>query len=158
MVLIRVLPPSGLHPSHYVSVPLRGLWFLSSTLTTTLSSMMTLFPSPYGDYGSYQNFALNSMTSFLGCFRPLTGIMVLIRKLDYHEITTDIGKCFRPLTGIMVLILGLHIHIHILMCMCFRPLTGIMVLIRNDCKLYARLTRQVSVPLRGLWFLSIVCK
>ena len=37
----------------------------------------------------------------------------------------------------------------------FRPLAGIMVLIRRNEKAYYRIMPQVSVPLRGLWFLSI---
>ena len=38
-----------------------------------------LFPSPYGDYGSYHFELTNGMRKVLyWCFRPLTGIMVLI--------------------------------------------------------------------------------
>ena len=36
------------------------------------------FPSPYGDYGSYPTYIKNIMPTNTG-FRPLTGIMVLIR-------------------------------------------------------------------------------
>ena len=61
-----------------VSVPLRGLWFLS------LKNALTLIRV----YDS---------------FRPLTGIMVLIT----HDVVVDgcsPDGGFRPLTGIMVLI------------------------------------------------------
>ena len=36
----------------------------------------------------------------------------------------------------------------------FRPLAGIMVLIRTDEDVYSTLVHEISVPLRGLWFLS----
>ena len=38
----------------------------------------------------------------------------------------------------------------------FRPLTGIMVLIREVILWKTRKNKSVSVPLRGLWFLSPV--
>ena len=61
---------------------------------------------------------------------------------------------FRPLAGIMVLIAFTHLKIHDKSSCCFRPLAGIMVLIQ----FYTLSTEQklvdVSVPLRGLWFLS----
>ena len=37
----------------------------------------------------------------------------------------------------------------------FRPLAGIMVLIKNGSMKYVELSEIVSVPLRGLWFLSV---
>ena len=37
----------------------------------------------------------------------------------------------------------------------FRPLAGIMVLILMMVKSYRSIHSEVSVPLRGLWFLSI---
>ena len=37
------------------------------------------------------------------CFRPLAGIMVLIRS-GWHDIKFKVHACFRPLAGIMVLI------------------------------------------------------
>ena len=39
------------------------------------------FPSPYGDYGSYQQPKSDYYHGESVCFRPLTGIMVLIRTL-----------------------------------------------------------------------------
>ena len=36
-----------------VSVPLRGLWFLSYTFKETNVDRLDSFPSPCGDYGSY---------------------------------------------------------------------------------------------------------
>ena len=36
-----------------------------------------VFPSPYGDYGSYQALII-TCSFFIISFRPLTGIMVLI--------------------------------------------------------------------------------
>ena len=59
---------------------------------------------------------------------------------------------FRPLAGIMALI-GIMIYLNNDGTDCFRPLTGIMVLIFNALRAFGRLI-VVSVPLRGLWFLS----
>ena len=91
-----------------VSVPLRGLWFLSTD---------TLY--------TYIRVRLHS-------FRPLAGIMVLIIQTRIIEDVHDYDG-FRPLAGIMVLILTILIS-------------------------YAVKHVLVSVPLRGLWFLSIANK
>ena len=40
-----------------VSVPLRGLWFLSQLFVGEYSRKISMFPSPYGDYGSYLRLA-----------------------------------------------------------------------------------------------------
>ena len=61
-------------------------------------------------------------------FRPLTGIVVLIARGDVDEQAT-VKSCFRPLTGIVVLIFIV-------------PFIG-------------NIFDPVSVPLRGLWFLSL---
>ena len=50
-----------------------------------------MFPSPYGDYGSY--LVLSDLLSLIAqaiCFRPLTGIMVLIYHVcsDYYSSET----------------------------------------------------------------------
>ena len=86
------------------------------------------------------------------CFRPLTGIMVLIvvdvaedLKYDIIEFPSpygDYGSYLRQgITGFMMARSG------------FRPLTGIMVLIYDNDKRTSN-HYLVSVPLRGLWFLS----
>ena len=76
------------HVTHYiveggpfdVSVPLRGLWFLSGQLVG-YSKLIHQFPSPYGDYGSYPS-VISTYSSMCAIgFRPLTGIMVLISYL-----------------------------------------------------------------------------
>ena len=136
------------------------------------------FPSPYGDYGSYQ---IKPMKSFIklvsGSFRPLTGIMVLIKK-KLLSIALTPCTSFRPLTGIMVLIEvsrkdilkvfrqfpspygdygsyhGTCSGLQHYSCLRFRPLTGIMVLIKSDLQDVCYRLADVSVPLRGLWFLS----
>ena len=41
--------------SRHVSVPLRGLWFLSVLKTAFNANFEIKFPSPYGDYGSYRD-------------------------------------------------------------------------------------------------------
>ena len=87
------------------------------------------FPSPCGDYGSYLENETVEYVSDLFRFRPLAGIMVLIAKAlnqKLHELRVS----FRPLAGIMVLIV-----------------------LRELLRLQG-LYGVVSVPLRGLWFLS----
>ena len=61
-----------------VSVPLRGLWFLSQSVTTVIVCEVI-------------------------SFRPLAGIMVLIGTKQMAEAWLAHGS-FRPLAGIMVLI------------------------------------------------------
>ena len=87
-----------------VSVPLRGLWFLSAKLV----------PWQLND-----GFIIRR-------FRPLTGIVVLIS--SSRTTSWNLATRFRPLTGIMVLIGPGGYFCWKLFCS-FRPLTGIMVLI-----------------------------
>ena len=87
------------------------------------------FPSPCGDYGSYRNEIQSVRSLTRHCFRPLAGIMVLIT-FFFCGHSNQLLKSFRPLAGIMVLI---NVSNWL-----------------NECFL-----RRVSVPLRGLWFLSI---
>ena len=113
-----------------VSVPLRGLWFLSinekvnedfgrfcfrplagimvlidGVLICTLTTTYRLFPSPCGDYGSYPAVTIQGM---------------FIRQMKFPSPCGDYGSYqgrekmtprefrerFRPLAGIMVLILN----------------------------------------------------
>ena len=78
--------------------------------------------------------------------------MVLIEISEYALDDTGM-PCFRPLAGIMVLIWLEDLYPMINDRVSFRPLAGIMVLIERMI-LYAHEKIKVSVPLRGLWFLS----
>ena len=53
MVLISSAPQATNSAAIEISVPLRGLWFLS-TLMLANEILKVLLPSPCGDYGSYQ--------------------------------------------------------------------------------------------------------
>ena len=119
----------------YVSVPLRGLWFLSYCLLEqgkvkmrlfpspcgdygsyhfrcyiTTGMILSLFPSPCGDYGSYQHTSRDDRTLTTSVSVPLRGLWFLSKG--------GVGRCikvgpksFRPLAGIMVLIiLGRYCH------------------------------------------------
>ena len=86
-----------------VSVPLRGLWFLSAQRDELIKRRSVL------------------------SFRPLAGIMVLI-KVIVVSIMGRLVKRFRPLAGIMVLI-GMILYAYCKEQLRFRPLAGIMVLI-----------------------------
>ena len=100
----------------WVSVPLRGLWFLS-----TREELGKAYHLPGG-------------------FRPLAGIMVLI-KLPSIPITSSRTVVSVPLRGLWFL------SIFPLQCLwgsriCFRPLAGIMVLILISVRPY-----KVTTPL-----------
>ena len=102
MVLISSAPQATNSAAIEISVPLRGLWFLSQLDTYLEGYTPTEFPSPCGDYGSYLLTIITS-SSLTGPFRPLAGIMVLISPAaDIHDIV--FRSQFRPLAGIMVLI------------------------------------------------------
>ena len=49
-------PMKGLIPKKKVSVPLRGLWFLSIGIARRTLAGYEAFPSPYGDCGSYPEY------------------------------------------------------------------------------------------------------
>ena len=125
-----------------VSVPLRGLWFLSSASYSALCDLQASFPSPCGDYGSYHDDAIANGESYYYVSVPLRGLWFLsVRPCQYKSLC----RGFRPLAGIMVLInmvtcnqrKGKH---------CFRPLAGIMVLIRT---LYKCLYEAVEMAFCG---------
>ena len=108
------------------------------------------FPSPCGDYGSYP-VKIAAFTTSVESFRPLAGIMVLIemeRKFKgiwipakFPSPCGDYGSYHRTQRRT-----GAHNG--------FRPLEGIMVLIGSLKVNGMKMTTLVSVPLRGLWFLS----
>ena len=116
------------HASPLKSVPLRGLWFLS----TRLSCM--------------------NCKSIITSFRPLTGIMVLIDLQNYYK--DKVYVRFRPLTGIMVLIFDFLLPFNVCFYNVSVPLRGLWFLSILNCVEIEPGTTGVSVPLRGLWFLS----
>ena len=88
-----------------VSVPLRGLWFLSVS------------------YVHEQNGQTYS------CFRPLAGIMVLIIIASMIVLKKLHGVVSVPLRGLWFLSLIRDKNSIVYLSECFRPLAGIMVLI-----------------------------
>ena len=113
-----------------------------------------MFPSPCGDYGSYHGLPMVVCSALTARFRPLAGIMVLIYENAKSKLDKE-GAVSVPLRGLWFLskiqwtLLGGKNKTS------FRPLAGIMVLINIITKqtMYRNL-KGVSVPLRGLWFLS----
>ena len=87
-----------------------------------------MFPSPYGDYGSYLEGKKVKVFYHVTVSVPLRGLWFLSN--EYWEHYLEVKRCFRPLTGIMVLILY------------------------DTNKRRFFMFFYVSVPLRGLWFLS----
>ena len=104
MVLIEGMEPLDIAREVEVSVPLRGLWFLSVNRFKLIKRECEKVSVPLRGlwfllHGSPRHAQLAS-----GRFRPLAGIMVLIDAGlavavgDFHIVR------FRPLAGIMVLI------------------------------------------------------
>ena len=60
-----------------ISVPLRGLWFLSRMGGNDMKDEKTKFPSPCGDYGSYQNRKNSTMFNIRPISVPLRGLWFL---------------------------------------------------------------------------------
>ena len=115
---------------------------------------LLMFPSPYGDYGSYLDEEVKEKVKKRAEVSvPLRGLWFLSYMTSmYIPLTTTL--CFRPLAGIMVLIAN-ETMLQLRRTTSFRPLTGIMVLIPNvGYREIFGLSAEVSVPLRGLWFLS----
>ena len=111
-----------------------------------------VFPSPCGDCGSYQGQKVGDDLPCLCCFRPLAGIVVLIQGQKAGDSLPCL--CFRPLAGIVVLISACANMLLIFSkSVVSVPLRGLWFLssLDNSCTGAERL---VSVPLRGLWFLS----
>ena len=92
-------------PTCNVSVPLRGLWFLSPRFRPSHRPPYS-FPSPYGDCGSYPRLPLIDLCRDSSVSVPLRGlwflsiISIAVRLLREQR--------FRPLTGIVVLIRTLY--------------------------------------------------
>ena len=85
-----------------VSVPLRGLWFLSACWRWRYSRLNCQVSVPLRGLWFLSDNSIINVT-FEYCFRPLAGIMVLIGDEELTLYQKD-GKSFRPLAGIMVLI------------------------------------------------------
>ena len=162
--------------TRHVSVPLRGLWFLSMTREQAIRNYVEQFPSPCGDYGSYP--MLQSCVNYSDRLVsvPLRGLWFLSFKVMWKKWLVEIGKfpspCgdygsylnkrkrrddvlyrFRPLAGIMVLILINSIQLF------FQgsfpsPCGDYGSYLLNIPATFGIPDDLVSVPLRGLWFLS----
>ena len=95
---------------------------------------MTTFPSPCGDYGSYQIEIVSASTKSKWVSVPLRGLWFLSIYSKLTNIQARL-KGFRPLAGIMVLIFKC---VNALQStpFSFRPLAGIMVLILEGRKVW----------------------
>ena len=136
-----------------VSVPLRGLWFLSADANGKGRERLAWFPSPCGDYGSYLWQEYDGSAPRRCCFRPLAGIMVLINFINCGNTTRE-ELVSVPLRGLWFLSRCTIMRRLIRTLTSFRPLAGIMVLITWKTWAMVSAVSPVSVPLRGLWFLS----
>ena len=155
--------------SEVVSVPLRGLWFLSFCGRMSVIFIPTAFPSPCGDYGSYRNSTNSGSSTGWGRFPSPCGDYGSYQDEVFTKVQVDFGQfpspcgdygsyrhgtrsycsfkleSFRPLAGIMVLILAWNSMIP-WRALSFRPLAGIMVLIRT---LYKCLYEAVEMAFCG---------
>ena len=129
-----------------VSVPLRGLWFLSHGYTLSFDYIRNRFPSPCGDYGSYRvkrpRVSARGLLSFPS---PCGDYGSYLFKMDCSGCQLLVTR-FRPLAGIMVLIGAYENTHHFSKRGSFRPLAGIMVLIRT---LYKWLYEAVEMAFCG---------
>ena len=108
--------------------PLTRIIVLIEVSRKDILKVFRQFPSPYGDYGSYRTSRGTAVSWKLNMFPSPYG---------------DYGSYHGTCSGLQ------HYS-----CLRFRPLTGIMVLIKSDLQDVCYRLADVSVPLRGLWFLS----
>ena len=114
-----------------ISVPLRGLWFLSTTLPMKPTRLFQPFPSPCGDYGSYLNEVNHDKVSEIkksfpspcGDYGSYLATMVCIQ--PYAAMVSV------PLRGLWFLSNTMIDSLVVILWSGFRPLAGIMVLIEK---------------------------
>ena len=135
-----------------VSVPLRGLWFLSRQWGKLLLHRLAGVSVPLRGLWFLSIRTGRNLYSHYEVSVPLRGLWFL-SKTRYDFMVQPEGQRFRPLAGIMVLIPRETCSLSKLK-KGFRPLAGIMVLISLIGESWAISRIIVSVPLRGLWFLS----
>ena len=110
-----------------------------------------LFPSPCGDYGSYRERKIKYFEEY-GRFRPLAGIMVLI-PMTCNVIWLRQALAFPSPCGDYGSYLPMVNDVDEKKVSVSVPLRGLWFLsMLAMAKKY--LAEHVSVPLRGLWFLS----
>ena len=113
-----------------VSVPLRGLWFLSPYIVDTTGDKPRKFPSPYGDYGSYRRGNKIISTMLDREFPSPYGDYGSYHQRKLGVMFLDLEAVSVPLRGLWFLsLINNHLWINTISFLCFRPLTGIMVLI-----------------------------
>ena len=110
-----------------VSVPLRGLWFLSREETLVKCTKQIKVSVPLRGLWFLSTRQPLSLPTLEGSFRPLAGIMVLIGIPKNFTL-----KCYNNVSV---------------------PLRGLWFL-SMKFTVYGADSQYVSVPLRGLWFLS----
>ena len=102
MVLIRITMGKYEKKLQHVSVPLRGLWFLSSLKWFYIAGAGFAVSVPLRGLWFLSTWKRLRCATTTSSFRPLAGIMVLI--VIPLSSNTFKNSSFRPLAGIMVLI------------------------------------------------------
>ena len=138
-----------------VSVPLRGLWFLSIQGSPYKHHVrLCKFPSPCGDYGSYQNIMTMLKKTTYTVSVPLRGLWFL----SYYSVDInddEIADVSVPLRGLWFLS-DSQGFTPICVQKKFPSPCGDYGSYRNCIGQYKKQGAvKVSVPLRGLWFLSM---
>ena len=105
MVLIELNSNAIQKVLYKVSVPLRGLWFLSEALTAGQRLVLVVSVPLRGLWFLSARPPKENVKSIGTSFRPLAGIMVLIISFEILFCNSS-ASSFRPLAGIMVLING----------------------------------------------------
>ena len=126
MVLILRIRQRNRHVQRRVSVPLRGLWFLSRGSEDYIHCYAGYVSVPLRGLWFLSEYTMTMINhAYLIVSVPLRGLWFLSE--DKERVISPHNACFRPLTGIMVLIWQKGVYHE---------------------------NNYVSVPLRGLWFLS----
>ena len=134
--------------------PLAGIMVLiNSSRVMTFSPWLNVFPSPCGDYGSYQLHESASIARRKRRFPSPCGDYGSYRNVSIAS-SDPTSYGFRPLAGIMVLIYKDVDKLAIYNADAFPSPCGDYGSYRYWQKSIKRNSLWVSVPLRGLWFLS----
>ena len=112
-----------------------------------------MFPSPCGDYGSYHDEYMDATKTNGFCFRPLAGIMVLID--NSASDIEDAKKLFPSPCGDYGSYLNIESRQLLPLLKFPSPCGDYGSYLLEDDDLPSQLKDPVSVPLRGLWFLSL---
>ena len=153
MVLIDMDTDEWRATQNNISVPLRGLWFLSKSAYSKKENGSTKISVPLrGLWFLSTGLATHYYLSYIN-FRPLAGIMVLISSQAFGD-GVDEDAISVPLRGLWFLSVVIGRIFAWLLFAFPSPCGDYGSYQRNFESSIHRVYHTISVPLRGLWFLS----